>query len=681
MVSKSTKRTRWLIAVITLVIAMAGTSVYVVSMSANGRGWLEWLSVPLFALLFGWIAFSFVVATLGFVRLLRRRPTTEGTEPSTGDEPPTAVLVPVYNESPMDVFARVEAMVRSLGADQRFDFFVLSDTNDSEVWLAEELAWSQLMDRLEEQISTSCNVYYRHRRENVARKAGNIADFCRRWSDPYPFMIVLDADSLLEPDTMIEMVRRMRADDRLGILQVPPTPIGRQSWFARMQQFAAAAYGPVFCEGFDAWAAEQGNYWGHNAIIRVEAFCDCCDLPVLPGQAPLGGEILSHDFVEASLLVRRGWKVRLANDLGGSYEECPTTLTDYAQRDQRWCQGNLQHSRLLLSEGFHPVSRLHFFSGVLAYASSPLWILFTCLCVASWALENRGATELELLDAISPTAMQLGLFITAMAMLLIPKFYGYFNVIVRGQAARFGGAIAMLASVLLEIVLSILLSPIMAIMHTRFVVSTLRGRKVKWSSQQRGEHGVPMLQAIRDYGSLTVLGLVITAAVFTFARSWAVWFLPITAGLILAVPLAMAMASRGIGNTMAKLRLLLIPQETDVPEVYELYEQAMLDSQQKWSVLPKSSMLEQLIDSPTYFHTHHGVLRASHAEHPMTDSERNQVRVASQRLQMGKEESRGVEVSKIPMELRRALLSDIDLLRELHVQAHSCPKRLAAAAG
>ncbi|WDQ19033.1 glucans biosynthesis glucosyltransferase MdoH [Rhodopirellula sp. P2] len=681
MVSKEIKRTRWVIATLVLLIMTAGTTVYVTSMSANGRGWLEWLTVPLFALLFGWIGFSFVVATWGWIRLLRHR--TPKNEPATGagEKPPTAVLVPVYNESPEDVFARVEAMVRGLGPNHRFDFFILSDTNDSEVWLAEELAWSQLTDRLEEEVRTSCNVYYRHRRENVARKAGNIADFCRRWSDPYSFMIVLDADSLLEPDTMVEMVRRMEADDRLGILQVPPTPIGRHSWFARLQQFAAAAYGPVFCEGFDAWAAEQGNYWGHNAIIRVEAFCDCCDLPVLPGQAPLGGEILSHDFVEASLLVRNGWKVRLANDIGGSYEECPTTLTDYAQRDQRWCQGNLQHSRLLLSEGFHPVSRLHFFSGVLAYASSPLWILFTCLCVASWAWENGVPSDLVVFQSVAPSMLQFGLFIAAMAMLLVPKLYGYINVVARGQAWRFGGAISMLLSVVMEIVLSVLLSPIMAVMHTRFVVSTLRGRKVTWSSQQRGEHGVPMLQAVRDYGGLTILGAAITAAVFLFAPSWAVWFLPITAGLILAVPLAMVMASRDLGKSLAKLRLLVIPEETNPPEVYQLYEQAMLDSRKQWAVLPKSSMLEQLIDSPTFFHTHHEVLRASHAEHAMTESERKEVRDASRRLQVGKDGSSGVDVSKIPMEWRRALLSDIELLRELHVQTHARPKRLANAAG
>ncbi|MCC9657882.1 glucans biosynthesis glucosyltransferase MdoH [Rhodopirellula halodulae] len=683
-VAEETRRIRWFIAVAVLCVGIVGTFLFAVSLSPRGINWLEWLAIPLFSILFGWIGFSFVVATMGLFRLLRARTPKPDAVVGQAEEKPTAVLVPVYNESPADVFARVEAMVGGLGRDQAFDFFVLSDTNDSEVWLAEELAWSQLMDRLEELGDSKCNVYYRHRRENISRKAGNIADFCRRWSDPYDFMIVLDADSLLEPETMTEMVRRMRDDERLGILQVPPTPIGRESLFARLQQFAAAAYGPVFCEGFDAWAGEQGNYWGHNAIIRVEAFCDCCDLPVLPGQAPLGGEILSHDFVEASLLVRSGWKVKLANDLGGSYEECPTTLTDYAMRDQRWCQGNMQHSRLLLSEGFHPTSRLHFLSGVLAYASSPLWIVFTCLCIGGWfweqAFETEGVSVVSRLG-VSASAIQLGLFATAMAMLLIPKFYGYLATVARGRAWRFGGAFSMLGSVLFEIVMSVLLSPIMAILHTRFVVSTLRGRKVRWASQQRGEHGVTLGQAFRDYGVLSMLGIGITAAAFAWAPSWAVWFLPVTVGLILAVPLAMALASRSIGKMLARVHMLVIPQEVDVPDVYQIYAQSLLDQQKYWSSLPKTSMLEQMIEDPNYFHIHHGVVTASESQYAMTDSQRMRIRESSRKRSGANPISFSFDFSEVPDELRRSLLSDVDFLREMHVGKHAQPKRVAVAAG
>ncbi len=248
-----------------------------------------------------------------------------------------------------------------------FEFFILSDTRDSEIAAEEERLWSLAIDA-EMKRSQFFTV---DEPKNVGRKAGNLEDFCQRWGAHYKYMVVLDADSLMDASTLQSMVQRMEADSKLGILQVPPRPINRNTWFARLQQFAASVYGPIFTEGLDAWADGQSNYWGHNAIIRVAPFAQHCGLPLLPGKAPLGGEILSHDFVEAALMLRSGWRVQLASDLDGSYEECPTNLLDYAIRDQRWCQGNLQHARLIVSEGFHPTSRFHMAMGVLAYLASP----------------------------------------------------------------------------------------------------------------------------------------------------------------------------------------------------------------------------------------------------------------------------------------------------------------------
>ena len=356
-------RRRYFLAAAVSLLTLAATATYLSVLSrVDGINGFELVSIPLFMLLFGWIAFSFLVATIGF--LLESREEQQPDEASGRHREEivpkarTAILIPVFNEDPQRVCADIAAMIDSLCNDESahlFDFFVLSDSTDPDVWLEEEMTWSLLSDK----VRNECGVFYRHRAQNVARKSGNIADFCEHWGSRYPFMIVLDADSLLDGTTMIEMVRRMEADERLGILPVPCVPIGRWSVFARLQQFAAQAYGPVFTRGLAAWAGDQGNYWGHNAIIRVRPFMEHCDLPILAGSPPFGGEVLSHDFVEAALMVRAGWKVRLATDLKGSYEECPTTIADFAVRDQRWCQGNLQHLSILISEGFNPISRFH----------------------------------------------------------------------------------------------------------------------------------------------------------------------------------------------------------------------------------------------------------------------------------------------------------------------------------
>ncbi len=368
---------RWLLGALTLAHTSLATWMFASGIPSGSIVSGSVLTL-LFVLLFSTIAFSFWMAILGFIRrllLLPKRAASNHIAYSTVwrrrvKPVTTAILVPVYNEDPQDVYAGVLAMRRSLierCSGDGFAFFILSDTNNAEIAVQEEMLWAQVV----EDDNSTVPIYYRRRTENKGRKAGNLEDFCVRWGRAYTYMIVLDADSLMDGATMQAMVDRMESKAQLGILQVPPVPINRLTWFARLQQFAANLYGPVFTEGLHAWASEEGNYWGHNAIIRIEPFMHHCGLPTLPGQAPLGGEILSHDFVEAAMMVRAGWGVELATDLGGSYEECPTNLLDYAIRDQRWCQGNLQHGRLVLSEGFHPTSRFHMGMGVLSYASSP----------------------------------------------------------------------------------------------------------------------------------------------------------------------------------------------------------------------------------------------------------------------------------------------------------------------
>ncbi|MEM6688421.1 MAG: glucans biosynthesis glucosyltransferase MdoH [Planctomycetota bacterium] len=663
--TRVTARNRFCIAVSTAILTAVAVSAYVLALSPQGLNPIELLSLPLFGLLFGWVAFSFSTSTLGFVELLQdgsvSSPPLALDDQILDPDARTAILMPIYNEDAERVFQGIRAMIHSLRDTKQlsqFDFYILSDSTDVEVWLSEEIAWKALIES-----ESDVRVFYRHRPENKARKAGNIAEFCERWGADYAYMIILDADSLMSGKTMVEMVRRMEAHPKWGIYQVPPVPIGRLSVFARMQQFAAAAYGSLAVRAFDTWAGEEGNYWGHNAILRVEAFLSHCDLPVLPGKAPLGGEILSHDFVEAALMLRGGYQVRLATDLGGSFEECPTTIQDYAIRDQRWCQGNLQHSRLLISEGFRPASRMHFASGVFAYAASPVWLAWTALCILAmlWhrTFESGLTISLTGKTEVSPqtsSSLSIALFIVAMSFLLLPKLMSLSAISLQGKASEFGGGLRLWASGLVEMALSVLLSPLMAFYHSRFVITTILGRRVKWNAQERNENGVTWWFASRQFGLMTLAGFAATASMLTLEPSWLPWFLPIVTGLVLSIPVGVLMGSKRVGLLLRHVGLLLVPAETKPPKVWQTHQEFC----GKVKVCePTPSLLNRFIREPELFHLHQFILKTTDSIVEMSVHDGKAIEAA---YGLGGAEN-------IPAKMRRSLLLDASVMRALHTEA------------
>src|SRR5450631_4496795 len=335
---------------------------------------LQGLMIFFFAVSLGWIAFAAGSVLAGASK--RRDP-----RPVAGGATLTALVMPIYNEDPTRTTAGLQAMaeaLQSIDAHRGFEIVILSDSTNADAWIRETLS----VGRLRKSLLGIMPVWYRRRWLNIARKSGNVEDFVARWGGRYDHMIVLDADSLIDAPTLVRLAKFMQADPKLGILQTSPQLIGAKTFFARLQQFAACVYGPVITRGLSAWSGDSGNYWGHNAIIRVRAFAQYCGLPKLKGRKPFGGFVLSHDFVEAALMRRGGWKVRMATDCGGSWEESPPTLIDIAVRDRRWAQGNLQHMKIIGSAGLRFISRMHLGVGIMSYLSSPLWLLMLGIGVA-----------------------------------------------------------------------------------------------------------------------------------------------------------------------------------------------------------------------------------------------------------------------------------------------------------
>ena len=438
----------------TAVLTAAGCYEMYEVLQIGGITVLELMILALFVLLFAWIAFSFVSALAGFAVLMTRKKNELGIDP--GDPMPaiesrTAMLLPTYNEDPYRVLARLRAiyeLVEETGHGGKFDWFVLSDTTDPAIWIVEEKCFLQLR----QDVGSAAAIFYRHRPENTARKSGNIEDWVRRFGSTYESMIILDADSLMSGDTIVRLVAAMEAHPKVGLIQTLPIVVNAKTLFARWQQFAGRLYGPMLAAGIAWWHGSEGNYWGHNAIIRVRAFAQQAGLPELRGRKPFGGHILSHDFIEAALLRRGGWAVHMAPTLGGSYEETPPSLSDFAARDRRWCQGNLQHLALLPTRGFHWVSRLHLLTGIGSYLTAPLWLTFLVLGIlvslqAQFVRPEyfpKGFSLFPKWPAQDPI-LAAWVFVGTMGMLIVPKLLAFIVLLSdRDTRKQFGGGFRVL---------------------------------------------------------------------------------------------------------------------------------------------------------------------------------------------------------------------------------------------
>jgi membrane glycosyltransferase len=533
---------------------------------------LQWVLVALFTVNFSWIAVAFTSALLGFFALLR--PSRHGGPLPTSLRERTAIVMPVYNEQTDRTYAALEAIYESVeatGLGQHFDYFILSDTTNPDAWVAEERAFLSLRERL----GPNARFYYRHRPKNYHRKAGNIADFVSRWGGHYEHMLVLDADSLMTGECIVRLADAMEADPDAGIIQSLPLIINRNTLFARLQQYAARVTGPVIAMGLSVWMGRDGNYWGHNAIIRTKAFADHAGLPDLKGKPPFGGHILSHDFVEAALVRRAGWAVYMLPDLGGSYEESPPSLIDLSARDRRWCQGNLQHMRVVNASGFKIPTRQHFATGIMSYLASPFW-LFQLIVGIALVLQttyirpeyfSRDFRLYPIWPRFDPERA-LTLFAVTMGILLAPKLFGLILMLIKGSDRRAsGGGIRLIISSLIEVILSALVAPILMLIQSGSVFQILLGRDTGWQPQRRDDGSIPLKDIVRRHRAHTVLGILAGLSAFMIATSLFLWMSPTILGLLLAIPLSWLSGQLGAGLALKRLGLLMTPEEKQPPAI------------------------------------------------------------------------------------------------------------------
>ncbi len=575
----------------------------------NGITGLEGVLIALFTVLFTQLAFGCAIALCGFATFLRGgdRSQIMATLPGSPNQEeisPTAIVMPVFNEDVERVFRGLEAMVISLeetGQAGAFDFYILSDSNLPDHWIAEENAWFDLCSRR----NGFGHIFYRKRRVSLHGKSGNIADFCRRWGKRYRYLVILDADSIMTGSTLVRLAGAMDANPAVGIIQTAPRLVRGETLLQRLLQFTTSVVGPVFAAGSNFWQLAGGNYWGHNAILRLQPFMEHCVLPVLPVKDPAARHIMSHDTIEAALMQQAGYQVWLAYEESGSYEEGPPNITESLKRDRRWCQGNLQHFWFLFAPHTPFSNRVHIFFGLMAYLTSPLLLVSIVLggIDSYWASRFAQLASFGEDPAWSGSAWATSTLLwLTIALLFLPKILGTLTALPR--ARQFGGFFRLIGSTLLETLLSILLAPVMLFYYTKFVLLSWLGIRVAWKSQTREGSGISFRDALAEYWPPTLAGLLASAVCLRWTPDLFWWLSPLLLGWVLVIPLVMLTASAQLGAALRRGGWLLSPEELTSPS-----ELTFLDSPQKGPLVPGHAALVEVFRSPYLNAVHLSFLR------------------------------------------------------------------------
>ena len=619
--------------------------------------------IGLFAILFCWISIGFWTSIMGLILAVIKKDRFTIAIPNDPAahidvKHRTALVMPICNEDVSRVFAGLEATYESLvetGHAQCCDFYILSDTNDPDLYVNELKAWADFNAK---KADNGCNIFYRHRKRRVKRKSGNIDDFCRRWGHQYEYMMILDADSIMTGDCILKMIAMMEMNPTAGILQSPPKSVRMTTLYGRIQQFANQIYSDIFCSGTHFWQLSEAQYWGHNAMIRLKPFIEHCILsPLQKHKGPI--HILSHDLVEATLMRRAGYGVWIAYDMNGSYEELPGNMIEDLKRDNRWCMGNLINLRLMFKSGITLTHRVMFLTSGMAYISSLLWLVFLIFSTLLLLVFNISEPQYFFQpNQFYPTwprwdeQLAIQLLSTTMVLLFAPKLFSYAIIIARTGAKDVGGIFKLTLSILIEMVWSMILAPIRMIFHSKFVVKAWLGSKIQWKSPSRSDDALTWGESFYFCWPLSLLGIVWLCVIIWLNPQFTYWYIAILIPLTISPLVIRVSGLSSIGMKAKKAGLFLTPEETHPSRAVKLTGDYLVRTE---AAFVEHGFVMALVD-PIY----NALACALSTSRHLPNAKNQQLR------QQLIEHYQHVDLEKISKEQQLAILEDPIILSTLH---------------
>ncbi|PHI95481.1 hypothetical protein BG621_06935 [Parasaccharibacter apium] len=568
--------------------------------------------------LLGFIASSYFIAMWFGLYASLRGPKKDPYDPSHNqkdldDNTLVALVFPIYHEDVRRIGAALGAMIEDLRQYKEyknFEYVILSDSRDENIIYQENYIFHLLKEDYPD-----ARIIYRHRISNIDAKIGNTSDFIMRWGERYKFMVMLDADSLVPGETLSQMARIIEGNDKIGIIQTTYYGIMTRTLYARLQSFGSVFGVLVSFYGQYYFRMGRGQYFGHNAILRVETFKKFAALPRFEARAPFpAGRPLSHDFVEAAFFEGAGYEVWLLPYLE-SFEDQLTNLVDDMKRETRWMYGALFWLRVFRMKRLSNEGMKHLFISSLHYFNAWIGIVFYVCSILGMIYVLKHPIHSYMLREKFSLLFDTSLFLFFFA------FFARFSVYLlyfykKNQLSGFGGFSKLLVSYILSIIFGMAIAPITMMQISKFLFYWIKGRKIQWGEQNREDRSLSFREVFEHFFSVSLFGLSLTYIVLTYilplatphtmkilhmSKVWLwVWYIPALSGLVFA-PFIIRTTSQRF-PWMEKMGWFSTPFETNEPFVVK---RTRVIKERYDSIVPESLKFEESLSNSWFFFRHY----------------------------------------------------------------------------
>lgn len=325
---------------------------------------------------------------------------------------------------------------------------------------------------------------------------------------------MLDADSILPGESFIQLARTIEGNDNTAIIQARFVEISSETIFGRVSNFRFFIDNFLYTYYYYYMNPGFGFYMGHNAIIRVEAFMKCCNLPVSTSTRYFpSGKMTSHDYYEGCLMNGGGYETWVLPQIIAFDQQLHNILTFYL-RERRWLVGAQEWFRFFMSKSLNAFGRITIFQRAIFYYAALLGLCGTFLFYYGfhYAFTHplRSYGVVSYVSSLKDNSYTVGTLLIIASLITLPlvgQIFVYFLVLKKKHLIKtMGGSVKFLFSYYVFVIVNGMTQIIAMCILSQFLILWLARKRITWAAQDRDGTLLPWLVCYKAFWYISFIG-------------------------------------------------------------------------------------------------------------------------------------------------------------------------------